>query len=435
MSNTLTYLNGFHQHFETEAEKNSLVMGRNTPQKVPHGLYAEQISGSAFTVPRHENLFCWMYRIQPSVTHGEFTLIKQNRCLPPPSDASFTPPNQMRWDAFSYPEKACDFIESLFTFAGNGSIEYHNGAAIHLYCATRSMENKYFYNADGELLIVPQEGRLRFKTEMGILEVEPEEIIVIPRGVKFQVQLIDEKAKGYVLENFGAHLRLPHLGLIGANGLANSRDFKTPVAAYENKQDNFILVAKFQGKLWAAPMQHSPLDVVAWHGNYAPYKYDLRLFNTISTVSFDHPDPSIFTVLHSPSNSYGTANIDFVIFPPRWMVAMDTFRPPYFHRNTMSEYMGLIHGRYDAKESGFHPGGSSLHNCMSPHGPDTEAYFKAVNAELKPVYYDNFLAFMFESQQVWRLTQAAYEAPERQKNYQDCWSGLTRQFQLQLTTS
>ena len=428
MTDALSYLHGFHHHFETEAEENALIKGRNSPQKVPYGLYAEQISGTAFTMPRHQNLSSWVYRIRPSVLHGEFTLFKQDSLLPPPADATFTPPTQMRWNPAPYPVQPTDFIDALETFAGNGSIESHTGSAIHLYCANKSMQKTYFYNADGEMLIVPQEGSLHFKTEMGNLNVAPGEIIIIPRGIKFMVELPDGKARGYVLENFGVPFRLPDLGVIGANGLANPRDFKSPVAAYENKVGDFTLMVKFQGRLWKAPLQHSPLDVVAWHGNYAPYKYDLRQFHTLSTVSFDHPDPSIFTVLTSPSMLPGTANADFVIFPPRWMVATDTFRPPYFHRNVMSEYMGLIYGTYDAKEEGFVPGGASLHNCMSPHGPDASAYEKAVLADLKPEYYDNTLAFMFESQQVWRLTKVAYHSLQRQVNYQDCWADLKANF-------
>lgn len=430
MNDSLKYLHGFNNHFETEAEKNALTASRNSPQKVPYGLYAEQLNGTAFTAPRHQNLFSWLYRIRPSVVHGEFTPYQQDKFQAPPTDAAFTPPTQMRWDPTPYPDKPCDFIDSLVTVAGNGSIESMTGAAIHLYCATASMKNTYFYDADGDLLVVPQEGSLLFKTELGKIHVSPNEIIVIPRGIKFQVELTSDKARGYVLENFGAPLRLPDLGVIGANGLANPRDFKAPVAAYEEKQGDFTLIAKFQGRLWSAPIQHSPLDVVAWHGNYTPYKYDLRLFNTMNTVSFDHPDPSIFTVLTSPSTVAGVANIDFVIFPSRWMVANDTFRPPYFHRNIMSEYMGLIHGRYDAKQEGFVPGGGSLHNCMSAHGPDADAYQNAVATTLKPEFYEDTLAFMFESRQVWRVTTAAYHSPQRQKNYQACWAGLKSNFKV-----
>lgn len=429
MKQTFNYLHGFHAHVATEAVEGALPAHRNSPQQVPFGLYAEQLSGTAFTSPRHLNLFSWLYRIRPSVAHGEFAPYQQNPLFTSPDATVTTPPTQMRWNPMSYPDKALHFIDSLVTYAAHGSVGEH-GAAIHLYCATTDMQDVYFYNADGELLIVPQEGGLLCRTEMGTLVVNVGEIIVIPRGVKFSMQLTDIRARGYVLENFGMPLRLPELGVIGANGLANQQDFLMPTAAYEDRQGEFSLLTKFQGQLWRASLDYSPLNVVAWRGNYAPYKYDLRLFNTMGSVSFDHPDPSIFTVLTSPSALPGIANVDFVIFPARWMVTSDTFRPPYYHRNIMSEYMGLIYGRYDAKQNGFVPGGSSLHNGMSAHGPDAEAYHKGISADLKPEFYDDTLAFMFESKQVWRLTKAAMNAPERQKDYLSCWSGLTPQFEV-----
>lgn len=422
------YLHGLGNYFESEAEKGALIKGQNTPQKVPLGLYAEQLSGAAFTMSRHLNMHSWLYRIRPSVLQGEFVLANQKNFINVSYDAALTPPNPMRWDPMPHTAEKQDFIEGLFAFAGNGSAETQMGAAIYLYSANRSMEKTFFYNADGEMLIVPEQGKCRFKTELGVIDVKPGEIIVIPRGIKFQVLLLDQQARGYVCENYGAPFRLPELGVIGANGLANARDFQIPVAHYDDDEDDFILRAKFQGKLWEAKINHSPLDVVAWHGSYVPYKYDLSLFNTINTVSYDHIDPSIFTVLTSPSNQAGVANVDFVIFPPRWMVAQNTFRPPYFHRNIMSEFMGLIFGTYDAKGAGFTPGSCSLHNCMSPHGPDADAYNKAVSSSLKPEYYADTLAFMFESRQVWCLTSQAYHAAFRQKDYLTCWQGLTSHF-------
>ncbi len=423
------YMTGFGSHFETEAIPGALPVGQNSPQKVAYGLYAEQLSGTAFTAPRDQNHRSWLYRIRPSVMHSHFRQIKLGalRCSPfaeePPS------PDQMRWDPIPYPDAPTDFVSGLWTQAGHGSIEHQQGAAVHLYAINESMTNRYFYNADGELLIVPQEGGLQFKTECGVLDVAPGEIVVIPRGMKFQVVLAGDKARGYLCENFGAMLALPDLGPIGANGLANPRDFLIPTASYEERTGDFELIAKYQGHLWSAEIGHSPLDVVAWHGNYAPYKYDLARFNTMNTVSFDHPDPSIFTVLTSQTNTPGVANVDFVIFPARWMVAEHTFRPPYYHRNIMSEYMGLIHGVYDAKKAGFVPGGSSLHNCMSAHGPSKDVFEQATNAKLQPERYENTLAFMFESCFAWHPTEAALNADFRQTDYLSCWDGLESYFE------
>lgn len=431
----LRYLSGFGNHFETEAIADTLPLGQNNPQQVKHGLYAEQLSGTSFTSLRHENQRSWLYRIRPSVTHSEFHSCKHSRILSSPlsnyeSEAkTCTPPNQMRWDPLAYPESSTHFVDSIVTMVVNGSCASHTGCAVHLYAATSGMENRFFYNADGDFLIVPQEGRLLLKTEFGNLQVVPGEIAVIQRGIKFQVDLPDQKARGYICENYGAHFQLPQLGPIGSNGLANPRDFLTPVAAFEDKSEACVLLTKFNGSIWESELDHSPLDVVAWHGNYAPYKYDLKNFNTINTVSFDHPDPSIFTVLTSPSSHPGVANIDFVIFPPRWMVAQNTFRPPYYHRNIMSEFMGLIHGVYDAKiDQGFVPGGSSLHNCMSAHGPDAASFEQATKADLKPHYLDQTLAFMFESNLVFNVTDFALNGGLLQKNYLNCWKGLKKNF-------
>jgi homogentisate 1,2-dioxygenase len=291
------------------------------------------------------------------------------------------------------------------------------------------MDHSAFYNADGELMLLPDAGAITVRTEMGVLEVAPGEICVVPRGVKFAVNAKDKFARGYLGENYGDPFRLPYRGPIGANGLANERDFLYPVAAFEDLVKPHRLTCKFGGQLYRTELPHSPFDVVAWHGNYSPYKYDLSRFNTMNTVSFDHPDPSIFTVLTSPSNHPGVANLDFVIFPPRWQVAKDTFRPPYYHRNVMSEYMGLIRGVYDAKPAGgFVPGGGSLHNCMAAHGPERAAFVAASEAELKPHYIADTMAFMFESPTAFATTEWARTGPQLQKNYLECWQDLPRQF-------
>jgi len=430
--NDKAYLSGFGNEFATEAVAGALPVGMNSPQKAPFGLYAEQLSGTAFTMPRHLNRRSWLYRIRPAAMHPPFRLLGEGRFHNRFDEAAPTP-NQLRWSPLPLPAEPTDFIDGLLTVAGNGGPDAQAGVGIHLYAANAPMERRFFYNADGELLIVPQLGRLRIATELGVVEVEPQEIAVIPRGVRFRVELPDGEARGYIAENFGAILRLPELGPIGSNSLANARDFLTPVAAYEDVEGEFELLAKFQGRLWATSLDHSPLDVVAWHGNLAPYKYDLRRFNTIGSISYDHPDPSIFTVLTSSSATPGTANMDFVIFPPRWLVMEDSFRPPWYHRNVMSEFMGLIHGEYDAKEAtdegGFVPGGSSLHNCMSGHGPDAGSFEKASNIDTsKPQFVGDTMAFMFETRMVIRPTQQALDLPQRQADYYECWQGLKKHF-------
>ncbi|AJP74556.1 homogentisate 1,2-dioxygenase [Sphingomonas hengshuiensis] len=418
---------GFGNHFSTEAVAGALPVGRNSPQHAPFGLYAEQLSGTAFTAPRAENRRSWLYRLRPAANHPAFTPLHTPSLLRTgPFDEAPATPNRLRWDPMPIPSAPTDFLDGLVSLCGNGDPATGVGLGIHLYAANRSMHRRAFFNADGELLIVPQQGGLRVVTEMGRITAAPEQIVVIPRGVRFLVELTGADARGYVCENYGAPFRLPDLGPIGANGLANPRDFETPVAWFEDDDAPFELVQKFGGALWATELPHGPFDVVAWHGNLAPYRYDLRRFNTINTVSFDHPDPSIFTVLTAPTDTPGTANCDFVIFPPRWMVAEGTFRPPWFHRNVMSEFMGLIHGAYDAKAGGFAPGGASLHNCMAGHGPDKASYDAAVRAELAPHKIQNTMAFMFESRFAFRPTRFAQETPLCQLDYDDCWTGFAK---------
>lgn len=421
------YFPGFGNHVSTEAVAGALPIGRNSPQKVPFGLYAEQLSGTAFTAPRAENRRSWLYRLRPMASHPPFEPWSGAVSLRSAPFAEVPPsPNRLRWDPLPLPETPTDWIEGLVSYGGNGDVGTGTGIGIHLYAANRDMAARAFSSSDGELLIVPQQGRLILDTELGRIEVAPLHIALIPRGVRFRVSLPDGTARGYVCENYGQLFRIPDLGPIGANGLANPRDFETPAARFEDRDEPFELIQKFQGGLWATTLDHSPFDVVAWHGNLAPCRYDLTRFNTINTVSFDHPDPSIFTVLTSPSGAPGTANCDFVIFPPRWMVAEDTFRPPWFHRNVMSEFMGLIEGVYDGKQGGFAPGGASLHNQMNGHGPDAASYAKAVEAELKPERYRDTMAFMFESCHVIRPTRWAMETPTMQHDYDHVWDGFPK---------
>lgn len=426
-ADTFQYQSGFANHFSSEALPGALP-AQNSPQRCPYGLYAEQLSGTAFTAPRASNRRSWLYRIRPAALHGPFRRMASDALTSDFTEVD-TPPNPLRWDPLPIPDGAVDFIDGLVTFAGNGDPHAQRGCGIHLYAATRPMTRRAFYDADGELLIVPQTGRLLLVTELGRLPVEPQEIAVIPRGVRFRVELPDGVARGYVCENYGAAFRLPDLGPIGSNGLACERDFLTPVAWYEDRDESCELVAKFMGNMWSTSMDHSPFDIVAWRGNLAPYKYDLRRFNTIGSISYDHPDPSIFLVLQAISDTPGVDDVDFVIFPPRWLAMQHTFRPPWFHRNVASEFMGLIHGVYDAKAEGFLPGGASLHNCMTAHGPDAETFEKASHADTtRPEHIVDTMAFMFETRCVLRPTRYALESPLLQTDYSECWQGLRKHF-------
>lgn len=426
----LGYMTGFGNEFSTEALPGVLPEGQNSPQKVARGLYAEKLSGTAFTAPRDHNARSWFYRIHPSVVQGEFSPLDRRLIRTGPNDEVSITPNPLRWDPFPIPKEATDFFDGLATIACNGNVQMQTGMGIHIYRANRSMQKRFMYNADGELLIVPESGDLIVPTECGVITVEPGEICVIPRGLKFQVEVADAPVRGYVCENYGARFSLPERGPIGSDALANSRDFQIPVAAFEDLEGSFELIAKIAGNLFHSELNHSPLDVVAWHGNLVPYKYDLRRFNTIGSISYDHPDPSIFTVLTSQSDTPGTANVDFVIFPERWLVMENTFRPPWYHRNIMSEYMGLIYGDYDAKSGGgFVPGGSSLHNCMTAHGPDSNTFENASHTELEPLKLENTLAFMFESRYLIQATKFAMHSETLQSDYRDCWQGLKKNFQ------
>ncbi|MEM8982945.1 MAG: homogentisate 1,2-dioxygenase [Pseudomonadota bacterium] len=429
VDNSPDYLTGFGNSHETEAIAGALPVGRNSPQRPPLGLYVEKFSSTAFTAPKAHNRRTWLHRIRPSVASLGFEPLAHADLATAPLASGLAPPDPMRWDPIPIPAEPTDFIDGLFSVAACGDAAVQAGANVAIYRANESMSSRYFSNADGEMLLVPEHGGLTLYTECGLLVVEPGHVAVIPRGMKFRVELCADSARGYVCENYGAPFELPERGPIGSDGLANSRDFEAPIAAFEERSGDFEHVMKFDGRLFRASLQHSPLDVVAWHGNSYPYRYDLFRFNTIGSISFDHPDPSIFTVLTSPSDTPGTANVDFVVFPPRWLVMQDTFRPPWYHRNVMSEYMGLITGVYDAKPGGgFVPGGASLHNAFVPHGPDAAAFDAASSQELTPQYLDATMAFMFESRYLFRPTPAALDCPQRQRNYIDAWRGLERRF-------
>jgi homogentisate 1,2-dioxygenase len=421
-------LSGFGNQFATEAVPGALPQGRNSPQRVAHGLYAELMSGSAFTAPRADNRRSWLYRRQPSVVTGAYQPYAQPLWTTGAAGGVVVPPDPLRWNPFRLPDSPTDaptdFIDGLRTITACGDADAQTGIGALVYLANQSMARRALVNADGEMLIVPQQGRLVVTTELGVLEVRPGEIVLLPRGLAFKIALPEGASRGYVCENYGAAFRLPELGPIGSNGLANARDFSAPVAAFEDEAGAYQIVKKFGGRLWVNTQAATPFNVVAWHGNLAPMKYDTANFMTIGSISFDHPDPSIFTVLTSPSDTPGVANCDFVIFPPRWLVMENTFRPPWYHRNVMSEFMGLVLGEYDAKPEGFKPGGASLHNSMMPHGPDAEAFEKASNADLKPQKLDNTLAFMFESRYRFVPTAFAMNSASLDAGYAGCWADL-----------
>lgn len=430
MAEPLQYMSGFGNDFETEALPEALPQGMNSPQKCNYGLYGEQISGTAFTAPQGQNERTWCYRIRPSVKHTHrFSRVE----LPYWKSAPHILPDvaslgQYRWDPISAPTKGLTWLTGMRTMTTAGDVNIQTGMASHIYLVTESMQDAYFYSADSEMLIVPQEGHLRFCTELGILDVAPQEIAILPRGLVYRVEVLKGPARGFVCENYGQKFALPNRGPIGANCLANRRDFKTPVAAYEDRDVPSTVTVKWAGRFHETQIDHSPLDIVAWHGNYAPVKYDLKTYCPVGAVLFDHPDPSIFTVLTAPSGIEGTANVDFVLFRDRWLVAENTFRPPWYHKNVMSELMGNIYGQYDAKPKGFLPGGMSLHNMMLPHGPDQNSFEHATKADLVPNKLADTMTFMFETRFPQHLTQfAATEAP-LQGDYVDCWVDLKKRF-------
>jgi homogentisate 1,2-dioxygenase len=426
------YMVGFANSFATEAVPGALPIGRNSPQKAPHGLYAEQLSGSAFTAPRHSNKRTWFYRIRPSVKHGRG--FREVNCglirTAPCRDESSLPIGQLRWHPIAIPNEPCNFLTGLRTICTGGDVYMQTGMASHVYVANQSMEDEYFYNVDGEMLLVPQENSISVFTECGIIDAAPGDIVIVPKGMKFKVDLPNGPARGYVCENYGSYMTLPERGPIGANCLANARDFLVPVAAYEDKERPCRLFVKSLGKLYCTDLPQSPLDVVAWHGNFAPVKYDLRRFSPVGSVLFDHPDPSIYTVLTSPSDSPGIANVDFVIFPERWIVMENSFRPPWYHMNVMSEFMGLVYGVYDAKPGGFVPGGMSLHNALVAHGPDAEAFEKASNRSLQPERLSGTMAFMFETRFALSPTAYASSLDLIDNGYPACWDTLKRKFDV-----
>lgn len=427
----MIYMSGFGNTFETESIPGALPKGQNSPQKCPFNLYAEQLSGSPFSAPNNVNERSWLYRLRPSVKHSmNYTKInKKNWKTAPHQGEHNLPIGQYRWNPL-LEEEPCEFIDGVKTITVSGDVNVHNGMASNIYIFNKSMKNTVFTNADAEMLFIPYSGSICLFTEMGKLRIKPGQIAVLPRGISVKISTDDEISKGYLCENYGSKFNISEKGIIGANCLANPRDFKIPVAAYEELENNHSSILKWCGSFYKTEIKHSPLDVVAWHGNYTPYLYNLNNFSPIGSTNFDHPDPSIYSVLTSKSETLGTSNIDFIVFPERWSVAENTFRPPWYHKNIMSEFMGLIYGEYDARPNGFFPGGISLHNMMLPHGPDYETFQKASNEDLKPHKFENSLAFMFETRYPQHVTKFASVSNGLQKNYIDCWRDIEKNFDV-----
>ncbi|XEU97350.1 hypothetical protein FSHL1_002636 [Fusarium sambucinum] len=451
-SEKYTYLNGFDSFHESEAIEGALPIGANSPQKPPYGLYAEKLSGTAFTAPRHENRQTWLYRVLPSASHSTYQRFSDASEPILKAKLNYIP-QQLRWDPFDVDEKV-DWVRGLKLVSGAGDPTLKTGIGIYVFTAGRDMDERTaMYSSDGEMLVVAQHGVLDIQTELGRILVRPNEIAVLPRGIRYRVTLPEGPVRGYILELYQGHFQLPELGPIGSNCLANPRDFQVPVANFEeDTASTWTILNKFNNELFVAEQGHTPFDVVAWHGKCEylaryvfvhgawtrltllvyPYKYDLGRFSVIGSISFDHPDPSIYTVLTGPSDHPGTAIADFVIFPPRWLVQEDTFRPPWYHRNTMSEFMGLISGQYDAKTGGgFQPAGASLHNVMTAHGPDADSFERASNSDLQPMKVgEGSMAFMFESSLMLGTTDWGLETCNKvQEDYnKHSWEGLKVHF-------
>ena len=418
----IKYQQGFGGELSSEAVVGVLPIGQNSPQVLPHGLLHEIVSGTTFTAPRALNRRTHVYRIRPSASPSELKRLQSTKFTSAPLTGE-PDPNPIRWNAFTVPTAEQDFVDGIVTLCANGSVALQTGIAVHIYLANRSMVDRAFSNADGELLVLPQAGKLRVVTEYGVLDVSPGELALIPRGCKFRVELLSPEARGFVCENYGVPFRLPELGLIGSTGQANAWDFQVPVAAFEDHEKTTQLIHKFGGRLWAADLDHSPFDIVAWRGNYLPCKYDMCRFMVLGAVAFDHAEPSVYCALTSPSDSVAGPNADFMILPPRWLVAEHTFRPATFHRNCVGEFLAVISDASEGKRAD----DGSLHNNWAPHGPSA-AVVDAARTEQQPPMRLERLAFMIESRYAFCVSEYAREAPERDLRYLNHWAGFMNKF-------
>ncbi|GLI78307.1 hypothetical protein PoHVEF18_006618 [Penicillium ochrochloron] len=395
------YLNGFNGYHQSEAAEGVIPLVINIPQKSKYGLHTERISGSSFTAPRKDSKQTWLYRLLPSTCHEDFSLLENHPFnLKNVLNSKYQySPNRSTW-APAQIAKEADFLTGLQLIGGAGNPTMKEGLAYYAFTAGKSMpSNQAFYSADGDFLLAPQKGTLDIRTEMGYLRVRSNEICVVPRGIRFHVSLPAGPVRGFALELFEGHFELPELGPIGSTGLANIRDFEIPTASFDNSNVDTEIIAKFAGQVHRTVHRGSIFNVAGWSGTYYPFKYDLGKFNTIGSVSYDHTDPSIFTVLTAPSSVPGEAVVDVAVFGPRWLVMEKSYRPPYFHRNTMSEFAFVIKGGFDVTPLPPQLEGLFLlSNTMCAHGADPESWKQATEKELVPEKIPpGNLGMMFES--------------------------------------
>jgi homogentisate 1,2-dioxygenase len=423
---------GFCNFHESETLPGALPVDQNSPRSSPYGLYAEQLNATGFVAPREANRRSWMYRIRPSAEQGPLAPLAHERLR---GDFSGEPveANLAGWGPLPFPASPTDFVDGLATLGGAGSPSSRRGYAVHLYAANRGMEDRCFSDADGDLLLLPEEGSLTLLTELGVLQVHPGQLALVPRGVRFSVLLGGSRARGYVGESFGRPFSLPERGPVGANGLADARHFRGPVARHEERLcPGYRVTVKLGGALFEATQDHSPFDVVAWHGNHFPTVYDLAAFSPAGNARVDHIDPSIHTVLTSPLDEAGANGLDLVVFTPRWDATEHTFRPPYFHRNVATELNGIIREVASAG-SPFARGCCFLTPSFTPHGVLATGVERTLalddeRADQARRSADSSLWFQFESTLPFSPTAWARTAPNRVDDWPLVWGAYRRHF-------
>ncbi|RSL87550.1 hypothetical protein CDV31_016235 [Fusarium ambrosium] len=437
-----TYLNGLGNLHQSEAFPDAVPLVNSYPQHAKYGLRSEKVSGTSFTAtPRSQNLWSFLYRARPSYNHGTFELWNQHLETANPSRPKHLTPNSYVWPTFNVTKGDWTAQHLL---GGNGSPTDKTGVAIWLFHVNKDMPPQtVFSSQDGEALIVPQTGALDIQTEYGKLLVRQQEIAVIPRGIKYRVTLPEGKeARGYVLELYQGHFRLPELGIIGSIGLANPRDFQVPTASFDGKIESqgdtqvavandgrgeWTIISRLDTKLWFATQDSTPFDVAGWQGTLYPYKYDVRRFNYIGNLNYDHADPSVFVVLTSQSygKEPGTAVVDFAAVGEHWHPAQHTLRVPWYHRNTASEFVFPIIAEQDPKSrlntsDTFGPWGAWLNANMVTHGSNEQEYAEwQAKDTLTPMKLQDFgvTSAIIETEATLLLTDWAFEAAT--KNFKD----------------